>query len=1133
MKKNVTSQAGFLRARVVVAFALVVIATWIGMLSMASTPTNGTLTESSGPLTYTAGPFNISNPTPVIEVDSGPECGSAAQPCDHYDLTVTLPSGYHAAHPNASIKASLSWTDSGAGQSDYDLYIFKNPRPDCTPNDCTQTDGSQQADYQSASSSNPEVATIAPVQDGTQKYTLVVVPFTATGETVNVTIELLPGASGGGGGSNCAASGLFGGPDPTTPGVPRYQIFNPPPGSAKPVSGEFNIGYSPLTHHIFTMNRGPVWRLTPPQYLNPAKPECCEALWEDKENSTTDFGLDPILWTDQKTGRTFISNSTAGANAVYGYTDAAAPFNDGDQWVPVGGAPANGGTDHETIGSGPYPASLSAMSTPVNQGQAVYYCSQSYPLGPAACQRSDTLGDTYGPGVFAYEGNGITQCSGLHGHVHVAPDGTAWLPVPQCGANQGGAFSTDGGVTWMEFLVPNASPQAAGADPSIAIDANSDIYFAYVNNEPVAAGNQPEGHAHVVKGHRNADNTITWSNDVDLGCSHGIVNAAEIEAVGGSAGRAAVGFLGTNVAGDYQAVSFGGKWYAFIATTYDGGQTWTTVNATPNDPVQSLTGVWQSGGSAQDRNLLDFNEITIDEKGRVLYGYSDGCVSSGCIGGTAPNDFVAFMHVAHQSGGKSLLANYDSNTDTTTALTPKPPCLSGTRDANGSHLSWKAPDNGGSDITGYQILRGTTTGGEAVLVANTGNTKTTYTDTTADPGVAHYFYVVKAINGQGIGTQSDEIDLTAGPIPAPVVPYSCSGINVVTDPAGDAVNPAPGGQGPTSQADITGVSFSSDGTNLTTTITIANLSATPLPGNTSTDYYVVWTSSNGTTYGTKADVGADTNTIVYTWGPWDSSNNSLASSNTTTGTFNAGVNGTITVNVPLSSIGNPTIPITDVAGTPAVRNPFGLTVGGEGARGTGVTWLQPIDRAPDNDIGSGFGQSWAICPALQLTTVVSRKVHGNAGTFDINLPLTGTGGVECRAPGNTGTPGVDYKLVFTFSTPVASCGTANNGTVVRGPEQNQCSVNLTGLSNAQNSSVSLTGVLSATGAPLDVVGTMGLLIGDVNASGRVDGNDVSSVQSHTRQNADASNFRNDIDLNGRIDGNDVSQTQSHTRTGLP
>jgi PKD repeat protein len=788
MKKNFASQSGLFNPRAFLAFTLGSIGALLAMLSFASTPSSGTLTDTSGPISYTAGPFFVSNPTPIIELDSGPECGGSSQPCDDFKLTVSLTSGYHTTHPNASVKVTLSWTDSGSGSSDYDLYIYKTPRTDCNPSDCTQTDGGEAADYQSASTNNPEIATISPLHDGTQTYTFVVVPFTATGETVHVTAELLPGSGSAGGVPG------FGGPDPTAPGVPRYQnFFAPDNTSAQSSEGEFNIGYNPKTGRIMNMNLGPVWRITPPELLTPPKPECCEGLWEDKDNPATNIGVDPILWTDQKSGRTFVSNSTAGANAVYGFSD-----NDGDTWVPLAASPPNGGTDHETIGSGPYPASLSALSTALNQGEAVYYCSQSFPLGPAACQRSDTLGASYGPGTFAYLGNGITKCEGLHGHVHVAPDGTVWLPVNQCAGQQGGAFSTDGGVTWHEFIVPNAISQAEGADPSIAIDANSRIYYSYVNNQPVPTGQPLEGHARVAVGTLNkSTNTITWSSDFDIGASHGIVNAAEIEAVGGTAGRAAVGFLGTDIAGDYQAISFPGNWYAFIATTYDNGAHWVTVNATPNDPVQSMTGIWQQGGSHQDRNLLDFNEITVDKFGRVLYGYSDGCVSEGCIAGTAPNDFTAFMRVAHQSGGKSLFASNDANTDTTTALPPKPPCLSGTRDPSASHLSWKAPDNGGSDITGYQILRGTTSGGEQVLVANTGNTNTKIDDTTADPSVPHYFYTVKAINSNGtvIGPASNEIDLVVV-VPAPPENVcALPGLTKLTDPSGDATATLIGGPG--------------------------------------------------------------------------------------------------------------------------------------------------------------------------------------------------------------------------------------------------------------------------------------------------------------------------------------------------
>jgi len=785
MKTNSRSELGTILLRVVAALFLCSAGVFLAVRSFAATPSSGTLTDTTGPISYDAGPFTGSNQTPVPELDVGPRCNNPFLPCDDYVLTVTLPAGYATQHPTAAVKVTMSWTDTGSGKSDYDIYVYPNPDSECHPADCSMTNGTETPTHQSTTSANPEVAIINPLVDGTQKYTVKILPVTPTGETVHVTMELLPGS-----GSEVVP---FGTADKTAPGVPRYQNFNAPDGSsAQASSGEFNIGFDPHSGRIMLMNAGPVWRVTPPELLTPKQPECCEGLWEDKSANTTNIGVDPILFTDQVSGRTFVSNSTVGANAVYAYSDS-----DGDSWVEAGFSPPNGGADHETIGTGPYSSTLSALSNPVNQGQAVYYCSQDI-VGPAACQRSDDLGASYGPGVFAYVGNGVTQCHGLHGHVHVAPDGTVWLPVKNCGIAQGGALSTDGGATWTEFIIPGTFRQPQGADPSIAIDSDSTVYYSYVNNESVAVGNPPEGHAHVQVGHRNADNSVTWSNDVDLGTTHGIVNAAEIEAVGGSSGRAAVGFLGSNVPGDYQSSEYPGKWYAFISTTYDGGHTWTTVNATPNDPVQSMTGIWQQGGGNKDRNLLDFNEITLDAKGRVLYGYSDGCVTTGCVAGTTPNDFVAFMTVARQSGGRTLLATDDSSTDTTTALLPKPPCLSGTRDSSGSHLTWKAPDNGGSDIINYLIFRGTTSGGE-VQVGQTGNAKTTFDDTTADPTVKDYFYTVEAVNAVGTGNQSNEIDLVV--VPPPPVENVCAlpGLTELTDPSGDnhavlgLVGPAPAG----------------------------------------------------------------------------------------------------------------------------------------------------------------------------------------------------------------------------------------------------------------------------------------------------------------------------------------------------
>ena len=730
---------------------------FFAQLASGATPPSGTLTDTSGPLSYSAGPFNVANPTPVPEVDVGPHCNNPAVPCDDFALTVQLPMGYMAAHPNAAVQVNMNWTDAGSSKSDYDLYVYQGT--------VTSTDGSQRAYAQSASGNDPEVASFTGLLDGSNSFTVKVVPYTPSGETVNLQVQLLPGNGGGG--------GNFGGADAAAPGMPRYQVYYAPHGtSAEPGNGEFNIGFNPATRRIMTMNSGPIWRLTPAEVSSAANPESCDALWEDKSSLVTNTGLDPILWTDQTSGRTIASNSTGGANAAYAYSD-----DDGDNWTPVGIGPPDGGADHETVGTGPFPSAQAALGNPLNQGQNTLYCSQDV-VGPAMCQRSLDLGRTWGPGVPAYTGSGTQGCGGLHGHVHIAANGTAWLPVNQCNAHQGGATSTDGGLTWNEFALPTSVSQTQGADPSIALDSDSTAYYCYVNNDAVAVGNPPEGHVHVQVSH---DGGLTWGSDVDLGATHGIVNAAQTEAVGGSSGRAACGFIGTNVAGDYQSLSFQGVWYAFVATTYDGGATWTTVNATPNDPVQSHSGVWQQGGGEEDRNLLDFNEITLDEKGRVLYGYSDGCVSADCIAGTAPNDFTAWMRVARQSGGKSLLAQYD-------AFEPRAPnraCLAGARDNFAAHLSWKTPDHGGASISNYLIFRGTAAGQQAFL----GQTKgplTSYDDASADPNVADYYYTVKAVNDAGVGAYSDEVKLSVVPLPPPQSVCTLPGTTLLTDPSGDA-----------------------------------------------------------------------------------------------------------------------------------------------------------------------------------------------------------------------------------------------------------------------------------------------------------------------------------------------------------
>lgn len=187
--------------------------------------------------------------------------------------------------------------------------------------------------------------------------------------------------------------------------------------------------------------------------------------------------------------------------------------------------------------------------------------------------------------------------------------------------------------------------------------------------------------------------------------------------------------------------------------------------------------------------------------------------------------------------------------------------------------------------------------------------------------------------------------------------------------------------------------------------------------------------------------------------------------------------------------------------------------------------------------GFGFINAEAATAArLPVPGVVSRKRHGVAGFFDIPLPIQGTAGLECRASG----PNQSYQLVFTFATTLqdpgsagVTQGTGHADTPVLGPEPNQVTVNVTGVTNQQHLAVTLSNVHDSVGRVLSSIGArMDVLFGDVDANRHVDGNDVSDVQGTTRHRADANTFRMDVNASGAVDGNDVSAVRGATRTKL-
>ena len=176
---------------------------------------------------------------------------------------------------------------------------------------------------------------------------------------------------------------------------------------------------------------------------------------------------------------------------------------------------------------------------------------------------------------------------------------------------------------------------------------------------------------------------------------------------------------------------------------------------------------------------------------------------------------------------------------------------------------------------------------------------------------------------------------------------------------------------------------------------------------------------------------------------------------------------------------------------------------------------------------------------VQLNSAVSELTHGSAGTFDINLPLTGNPGIECRSSSALGSG--NYKIIFTFSNPVTDVGGAGvtNGTgsvsssAINPNNATQYLVNLTGVANAQYVTVTLTNVSDSLGDFSSTISaSMGVLIADVNGNATVNASDVAQAKSRIGQPTDGTNFRADINANGAINATDVSIVKSRIGSGL-
>ena len=802
-------------------------------VAQAATPASGTVSDTKTTLTYTSGPFAVSNVTSTASLT----CMDPVAPCDDFQLTISVPAGFSTTHSGTVVKVSTAWTNTA---EDYDVYAYDSAGGDAG---------------KSASSSDPEQFSI-PVLDGTHTYTIRIVPYTVAGGSTTTTLSF-------------STQAVTTTPVPTQKqpsGLPPRFKTDVSPAALGNTAGEPSIGYNFKSRNgmfissLQTLKITYPWNQPDPVETSKVLPEACDATWSDVSYVTTSQEtLDPILHTNSKAGRTYVSQITASPGLLSAYSD-----DDGTSWTSIA-APPSSSTDHQTIGTGPYPAGsqFAAIAAAAGVDYATYYCGQN--MVGAACARSDTGGATFNNGVpiFSTEVNCNEPLGGLHGHVKVGPDGAVYVPPKSCDNQQAVIVSLDAGLTWAVNKLPKTDADTE-IDPSVGIASDNTVYDCYVANN---------GHPHVQV---SKDHGVTWFNDYDIGTSQGIQLATFPTAIAGDPDRAACAFLGSTTAGNHDSASYQGIWYGFVAMTYDGGLSWHTVNVTPNNPVQGAGGVCNGGTlvCGTNRNLLDFNEITMDEKGRVMFGYADGCISTPCV--TQPllnSDFAKKASVARQTGGRGLLKKFDPVTAPATAQAA---CLAGNRNSKKSTLTWKTPDSGGADISGYSIFRSTALAGPYTQVG-TAPAKNTYDDTTTQTSDPTYYYKIVATNAVGDGLASNVVKLVVAP--DPVVETSCKlpGLTTASDPAGDST----GGVAATDLLTIYMAELPATPNSLTFVETVSSLSTLPPntlyavrfhapnpPSNGDSDYFVGMATESGTpryVYGTVGVVDANaTSLAVYT-----------------------------------------------------------------------------------------------------------------------------------------------------------------------------------------------------------------------------------------------------------------------------
>ena len=360
------------------------------------------------------------------------------------------------------------------------------------------------------------------------------------------------------------------------------------------------------------------------------------------------LSLDPYTWVDlppndKDISRVFTIDLTV-ACSYLSFSDDA-----GESWITnplVCGRPVN---DHQTLFGGP-PVNSPTVGWP----NILYYCWND--VLTSSCQKSLDGGIAWTvTGAPAFLGPSVENgdnCGGLHGHGHVGPDGTVYLPRGYCG-QPFLSISRDEGATWTNVQI--AKNGIATHEAGVVADKFGNVYYTWTGRDrrPYLAVSRNGGEK--------------WSKPLMIGAPG--VNEANLPSIAiGGKGKVAIAYMGTtnspgmpfpNEGGECTAIGACPEPEEYKGTTWNGYVT-ITANALDKDPVFYSSSVNDpkdplirgTCGPGRCKAVFDFIDVTIDRDGVAWSAWVDGCIAV-CTG-SGPSNIGSDGVVGRLRGGPSL-----------------------------------------------------------------------------------------------------------------------------------------------------------------------------------------------------------------------------------------------------------------------------------------------------------------------------------------------------------------------------------------------------------------------------------------------------------------------------------------------